>query len=152
MPCMMLKKHFYNRKHQDQMFAVGDMVLLLTNNLTLPTFANCNYSLWALPSDVYRTWYLLPGSSTKRGYCSPIGSYQSLKPAGPQPAGSPALVDDSYKVEAILQINKHGIHTKVKWVGYDSSQNQWIQLCELQYTAPEVVKAFLRERSEKDLV
>ena len=37
-----------------------------------------------------------------------------LKPAGPQPAGPPALEDDSYKVEAILQINKRGTHAKVK--------------------------------------
>ena len=34
--------------------------------------------------------------------------YNSLfKPAGPQPAGPPVLEDDSYKVKAILQINKH---------------------------------------------
>ena len=39
-----------------------------------------------------------------------------LKPAGPQPSGPPALEDNSYKVEAILQINKHGTHAKVKWM------------------------------------
>ena len=33
-----------------------------------------------------------------------------LKPTGPQPA----LVNDSYKVEAILQINKREIHAQVK--------------------------------------
>ena len=71
--------------------------------------------------------------------------YTSLfKPAGPQPAGPPALEDDSYKVEAILQINKHGTHAKVKWLGCDSSHNQCIRLSELQYTAPELLKTSLR--------
>ena len=36
-----------------------------------------------------------------------------LKPAGPQPSGPPAQEDDSYEVEAILQINKRGTHAKV---------------------------------------
>ena len=44
-----------------------------------------------------------------------------LKPAGPQPVGPPILEDDSFKVTAIIQINKRGTHAKVKWVGYDSS-------------------------------
>ena len=47
-----------------------------------------------------------------------------LKPTGPQPAGPPALEDDSYKVEAILEINKCGTYAKVKWVGYDFSHNK----------------------------
>ena len=51
-----------------------------------------------------------------------------LKPAGPQPAGPPVLEDDSYEVEAIIQINKHGTHAKVKWMGYDYPYNQWIRL------------------------
>ena len=38
-----------------------------------------------------------------------------LKPALPQPFGPPALEDNSYEVEAILQIKKHGTHAKVKW-------------------------------------
>ena len=67
-----------------------------------------------------------------------------LKLAGPQPAGPPALEDDSYEVEAILQINKRGTHAKVKQMGYDYSQNQWIQLSELKTTAPEVVNTLLR--------
>ena len=75
-----------------------------------------------------------------------------LKPAGPQPAGPPALEDNYYEVEAILQINKRGTHAKVKWMGYDSSHNQRIRLSELQDTAPEVVKTFLRgKRSEERL-
>ena len=37
-----------------------------------------------------------------------------FKPAGPQPARLPALEDDSYKIVAILQINKRGIYAKVK--------------------------------------
>ena len=36
-----------------------------------------------------------------------------FKPARPQPAGPPVL-EDGYKVEAILQINKPGTHAKVK--------------------------------------
>ena len=46
-----------------------------------------------------------------------------LKPAGPQPAGPPALADDSYKVEDILQINKRGTHAKMKCNGNDSPHN-----------------------------
>ena len=36
------------------------------------------------------------------------------KLAGPQPAGPPALKYDSFEVETILQINKHGAHAKGK--------------------------------------
>ena len=71
------------------------------------------------------------------------------KQGGPEPAGSPALKYDSYEVEAILQINKRGTHAKVKLMGYDSSQNQWFWLSELQDTAPEVVKAFLRGKERE---
>ena len=67
-----------------------------------------------------------------------------FKPGRPQPAGPPALEDDSYKVEAILQINKHGTHAKLKWMGYDSSYNQWIQFSNLQDTALDLVRTFLR--------
>ena len=38
-------------------------------------------------------------------------------PDGPQPAGPPVLEDNSYKVEAILKIYKHGTHAKMKWIG-----------------------------------
>ena len=72
-----------------------------------------------------------------------------LKPAGPQPAGPSALEDDSYEVEAIFQINKRGTRTKVKWMGYDSSHNQWIQLYELRDTALEVMKTFLRGKERE---
>ena len=65
-----------------------------------------------------------------------------LNPAGPQPIRPPALVDTSYKLEAILQINKCIIHAKVKWVVCDSFYNQWIQLSQLRGTACEVVKTF----------
>ena len=37
-----------------------------------------------------------------------------LKPVGSQPAGPPALEDDSYEVKAILQINICGTYAKVK--------------------------------------
>ena len=40
-----------------------------------------------------------------------------IKPAWPQPAGPPALEDDSYEVEAILRINKRVTHAIVKWIG-----------------------------------
>ena len=126
------------------------MVLLLTKNLKL--------------SGMHRLqpWFKGPFQvmSTGHGiYCLDLAPslaaihpwfYTSLlKPVGPQPAGPPALADDSYEVESILQINKHGIHTKVKWVGYDFTQNQWIQLSALQDTAPKVVKTFLRGKEQK---
>ena len=44
-----------------------------------------------------------------------------LKPVRPQPAGPPALEDNYYEVKALFQICTRGTHTKVKWVGYDSS-------------------------------
>ena len=72
-----------------------------------------------------------------------------FKPAEPQCTGPPALADDSYKVQAIFQINKHGKHDKVKSMGYDSSQNQWIPISELQDIAPEVVKTFFRWKEQK---
>ena len=55
-----------------------------------------------------------------------------LKPSGPHFAGLPALEDDSYEVEAIILIKTHGTHSKVKWIGCDSSHNQWIKLSELK--------------------
>ena len=54
-----------------------------------------------------------------------------FKPAEPQPAGLPDLDNDSYEVKDTLQINKHETHSKVKWMGYDSSHNQCIQLSKL---------------------
>ena len=67
-----------------------------------------------------------------------------LKLAGPQPAGPTALEDDSYEVKAIFQLNKLWKHTKVKYMGYNSSYNQWIWLFELWDTAVEVVKTFFK--------
>ena len=60
------------------------------------------------------------------------------------------LEDDSY-MRSILQINKHATNAKVKKVGYDSSQNQCIQLSKLRETASDVVKTFLRGK-EKEIV
>ena len=68
-----------------------------------------------------------------------------FKPAGLKPFGPPALEDDYYKVEAILQINKHGTHSKVKWIGYDSFHNQWIKLFELKETASKSSEDFKRD-------
>ena len=65
-----------------------------------------------------------------------------LKPAGPQPAGPPALEDEPYKIKAILQINKCGTHSKVKWICYDFSQIQWIKLFKLRVLALDIVKTF----------
>ena len=72
-----------------------------------------------------------------------------LKPAGSQTSGPPTLEDDSYKVEAILQINKRGTHAKVKWMGYDSLHNQWIWISELQDTACEIMKTFLKGKEQE---
>ena len=76
--------------------------------------------------------------------------YTSLfKPAGLQPTWPPVLEDNTQEVEAILQINKRGIHAKVNWVGYDSSKNQQIWLQELQDTDPKVVKTFLKKKKRE---
>ena len=126
------------------------MVLFLTKNLILPgicklqpqfvgpfqeTFSGpSTYCLDLLPSmAAFRAWF----------HTNP------LKPARHQYAGPPALADDSFEVKAILQIEKHGTHAKVKWVGYDSSYNQWIWLCELPDTALKVVKTFLRGEEQE---
>ena len=98
----------------------------------------------ALLSDIYRNWYLPPGSSTKYGCCSPIVSYQSLKTSWASTCWVTCSADDSYEIEAILKINKRGTHAKVKWVGYNSSHNQCFQLSEIQDTAPEGVHSFFR--------
>ena len=54
-----------------------------------------------------------------------------LKIVGSQAAGPLALENDSNEVEAIFQINTHGTNATVKWMGYDSSHNQWTRLSEL---------------------
>ena len=74
-----------------------------------------------------------------------------LKLAGPQPARPSTLEDDSYKVEAILQINKYISHATVKWIGYNVLHNQGINIHELRETAPEVVKTFSRGKEQKKL-
>ena len=95
-------------------------------------FTNCNHSLWA-PFEWYlqdlvliswvfhKAWLLFT-----HGFI-PVSSNQ----LGLNLLSQPALADDSYEVETILQINKRGTHAKVEWVGYDSSYNQWIRFSEL---------------------
>ena len=63
---------------------------------------------------------------------------------GPYPAVQPALEDDSYEFEAILQIKQRETHAKVKWIGYESSFNQWIKLSKLIKKSFGVVKTFSR--------
>ena len=67
-----------------------------------------------LIGDIYRSWYLsldiLPSMAAFR----PWFHTSLLKPAGPQPAGLPALEDDSCKVEAIVLIKKHETHAEMK--------------------------------------
>ena len=69
-----------------------------------------------------------------------------------QPAGLPSLTDDSYEIEATLQISKRGAHAKVKQMGYDLYYNQWIKLFELRRISFKVVKTFLKGGSERELV
>ena len=128
----MLKNSFYGCTHHDQTFSVGYIVLLSTKNLILPGIHKLQP--WFIgPYRVMSTWpgtyrLDLPPSITA---VHPWFYISLLKPAGPQTAGPLALVDHSYEVEALLQINKCGIQTKVKWVGCDSSHNQYIQLSKL---------------------
>ena len=122
-----LKNICFDRKHQSKTFSVSDIVVLLTKNLILPGI----HRLQLCFVGPFRLLSTGPGSSTKYGCCSPWFYTSLLKPIGPQTSGPPALVDDYYEVEAILQINKRGTHAKVKLVGYDSSQNQWVRLSEL---------------------
>ena len=144
------QKHFCDHKYQDQTFSIGDIVLLSTKNLTLPGICKLQPQLMG-PFGVMTTGPgtyhldLLPSIAAVHPWF-----YNNLfKPAGPQPAGPPTLADDSYKVKAILQINKHKVHAKVKWEGYDPSQNRWIWLLELQDTATEVVNIYLRGKERE---
>ena len=47
-----------------------------------------------------------------------------IKPTGPQNDDPHALEDNSYKIDAILQINKRGTLAKVEWIGYDPLYSQ----------------------------
>ena len=109
-----LKKN-YDCKYQDQIFSVGDMVPLSTKNLILPGI--CKLQPWFV--DPFQVMSTGPGAH----YLDPLPSRAAvhpwfhtslLKPAWPQPAGPLTLEDDSYEVEAILHINKHGTHAKLK--------------------------------------
>ena len=122
-------------------------MLLSTKNLTLPGI--CKLQKWfvgpfRVQSTGLGTFHLDLPPSMATGHL--WFHTRLLKPAGPQPAGPTVLADDSYEVEAILQINKHEMHAKVKWLGYDSSHKQYIRISELKNTAFEVVKTFLREK------
>ena len=68
--------------------------------------------------NIYRTYYLFPGYSTNHSCCLSWFYTSLFKPDGPQPAGSPAPEDNSYKFEAILQIKKLETHAKMKLIGY----------------------------------
>ena len=46
------------------------------------------------------------------------------KPAGPHSIGPSMLEDDSYEVEAILQVNKHEKKAIVRYMDYNSYYNQ----------------------------
>ena len=94
-------------------FSVGNMVILLTKNLILPGIHKL------------QPWFMGPFKVMSTGPCTyhpdlspsmaavhPLLHTSLFKPAGPQPAGPPALEDNSYEVEAILQINKRGKHAK----------------------------------------
>ena len=107
-------------------------MLLLAKNLILPGIRNLQ--LWFIaPFRVMSTrpgtYYLDLPPSLAAFY--PWFHTSPFEPARPQPPRLPALVDNSYEVEAILQINKFRTHAKVAWVGYDSSQNQYIWLSDL---------------------
>ena len=141
-------KHFYECKHKDQTIVIGDKVLLYTKNLKLPDICK------------FQPWFMVPfwvTSTESATYCLDLPPNMAavhpwfhanlLKPVQPHPAGLPMLEGDSDKVEAILQINKHGKHANMKCLGYSSSYNQWIKLSELRVfttLAPEVVKTFVR--------
>ena len=127
-----LKNIFMTAKASGTRISIGDMVLLLTKNLIITRHSQIATMVRGpLLSDVYRTWYLSLDFPPSMAAVHPWFHTSLLKPAGPQPAGPPVLEDDSYEVEAILQINKRGTYAKVKWMGYDSSHNQWIRLSEL---------------------
>ena len=91
------------------------MVFLSTKNLTLPGIHKLQpwflgpFCVISIGAGTY-SLDLLPSMAAVH----PWFHTSLLKPSGPQPAGPPALADDSYKVEAILQINKRGTHAKVK--------------------------------------
>ena len=129
------------------------MVLLLTKNPTLSDIYKFQPRFMG-PIQVISTELstysldLPPSMAAVHPWFHPI----LLKPAGPQPAGPLALEDDSYEAEAILQISKRGKHAKMIYIGYDSSYNQYGQLSRLGDTALEVLKAFFRGRSERELV
>ena len=54
--------------------------------------------------------------------------YCLFKPSRPQHTRLRALEDNFYEVEATSQINKRRTHLKVKCMGYDSLENQWIKI------------------------
>ena len=72
-----------------------------------------------------------------------------FKPARLQPAESPALEDISYKIEAILRINKRITCAKVKWIGYDLYYNQCIKLLDLYEADPKVAKTFFKGKEKE---
>ena len=130
------------------------MILRSTKNLILPGI--CKLQPWFL--DPFRVMSIGPATYSLDLPLSmtavQLWFHTSLfKPAGPKLAGPTALADDSHKVEAILKINKCETYAKVKWMGYDSSHNQWIRLSKLWDTAPEVMKTFLKgkERAKVSL-
>ena len=116
------------------------MIILLNKNLMLPGI------------DKLQQWFIGPFRMISKGpgtyhldlqpsmdAIHPWFHTSFLKPAGPHSSRPLTLEDDSYKVKTILKINKRGTHAKEKWMGYNSSHNQWIKLAELWETASEVV-------------
>ena len=109
------------------------MVLLLTKNLILsdifrlqPRFIG-PFQVMSIGSGTY---CLDPPPSMAAVY--PWFHTSLFKPDVPHSDLPPALENDSYEVEDIFQINKHGTHSKVKCPGYNYYYSQWIKLSELK--------------------
>ena len=63
-----------------------------------------------------------------------------LRPSASSHSGPAPVEDQEFEVDHIVKLNKTKTRAKVRWLGYDSSHDDWVPLVELKKTAPLVVQ------------
>lgn len=70
--------------------------------------------------------------------------------APPPPPDEVIDGDELYEVEKVLQWKKHGDQFLVKWVGYPSSDNQWLKRSDLK--CDDLIEEFENKRKQQELL
>jgi transposase InsO family protein len=147
---------YYNQRHTPKAFKRGGLVKLSTRNLKLkdkklqPRFIGPFRITEVIGAQAYRL--ALPEQYSRLHDVFPIQLLEEYHPREQQEMlPMPDLEDDpeEYEVEEIRgkQIIKGKVHYLIKWTGWPSEYNQWVQ--EDNINAPKLVQSFDKTRKRK---